>query len=261
MKKKIYLLALLSCVIMMVSCSSSSKNGQTSVDDQEMTSDDEQEGASDEEHEWVDLGLPSGTKWATTNIGASSPTEVGDYFAWAETSPKENYSMSNLKYHTNTISDPYGGGKQEEYSKYVLDERCGNIDNLNELDTKDDAAFVNWGKKWRTPSAEQFKELLSSCECKVTKKDEEYVVLFTGPNGNYIILPLGGYQNSLEPNAVGEEAYYWTRNLAKFPGYEDQYYTNYAASFKVHYWIDHISKDMGRDERCYGMNIRPVTTE
>ena len=106
-------------------------------------------------HEWVDLGLPSGTKWATMNVGASSPSDYGSYYAWGETSPKSNYTWQNLKYFIS--GDRFDNLK---FSKYVSDSTHGTVDNKKELDPSDDAAYVNWGSGWRMPSYAQQDELL-----------------------------------------------------------------------------------------------------
>ena len=104
-------------------------------------------------HEWVDLGLPSGTLWATCNVGASKPEEYGVYFAWGETEPKSNYDWSTYKYYN---------GSPETMTKYCTNNDMGRVDNKTELEAMDDAATVNWGSNWQTPSKEQFEELYNS---------------------------------------------------------------------------------------------------
>lgn len=97
----------------------------------------------DDEHEYIDLGLPSGTLWATMNIGASSPEDYGDYFAWGETAPKDVYDWSTYK---------WCNGSSNTLTKYCFNSSYGNngfVDNLTELDPEDDAATVNWGQDWR----------------------------------------------------------------------------------------------------------------
>ena len=93
----------------------------------------------DPAHESVDLGLPSGTLWATCNVGATAPEEYGDYFAWAETVPnKDFYQWSTTPYVV--IEDG-----QVHFTKYNTKESLGPVDNKTELDPEDDAAYVNWG--------------------------------------------------------------------------------------------------------------------
>lgn len=119
------------------------------------------------QHEYVDLGLPSGTLWATCNIGADSPEEEGDKFAWGETTTKDYFTKENYSF--------YG--------------------NPEVLDAEDDAAAVNWGSEWRMPTNEQCEEL----ECgeyttnEVTTLNGVKVVRVTGKNGNSIFLPEESY--------------------------------------------------------------------
>ena len=107
-----------------------------------------------DEHEWVDLGLPSGTLWATCNVGADNPEDYGDYFAWGETEPKVIYNWSTYK---------WCNGSVNTMTKYCTDSGYGTVDNKTELDPADDAATVNWGTSWRMPTLEQLDELLTKC--------------------------------------------------------------------------------------------------
>ena len=132
-------------------------------------------------HEWVDLGLPSGTKWATCNVGASSPREYGSYFAWGETKPKSSYTDDNYMY----FSDP------------------------NVLPASADAATANWGAGWRMPTREEMQELRDKCTW--TWMSKGYKV--TGPNGNGIFLPAAGYRNVSELYDVGSYGGYWSSSL------------------------------------------------
>ena len=108
-------------------------------------------------HEWVDLGLPSGTLWATCNVGANTPEEYGDYFAWGETEPKDYYGWNTYK---------WCNGSRYTLTKYCTDSSYGYngfVDNKAELDPEDDAAYVNWGSSWRIPTTEQQCELYENC--------------------------------------------------------------------------------------------------
>ena len=104
-------------------------------------------------HEYVDLGLPSGTLWATCNVGANKPWEYGDYFAWGETTTKEIYDWNNYKYGTGEYNGYYG-----ELTKYKQSNSSKAILNIS-----DDAAYVNWGGKWRIPTCEHMGELRNEC--------------------------------------------------------------------------------------------------
>ena len=156
-------------------------------------------------HEWVDLGLPSGTKWATMNVGASSPSDYGNYYAWGETSTKSSYTWENLKYCLDTTGD--------NFSKYVTDSKYGNVDGKKELDPSDDAAYVNWGTSWRMPSTEQQDELCEECEWIWTSHGGHNGYKVVGPNGNSLFLPAAGYRNVTELDNVGSDGRYWSRTL------------------------------------------------
>lgn len=129
-------------------------------------------------HEWVDLGLPSGTKWATCNVGASKPETYGSYFAYGEKLPKSSYTKNNYK--------PSGA----------------------------DAATANWGRGWRIPSKYEFQELMDNCESTKTVQNGVEGRLFTGTNGNSIFLPAAGWRYGSEYRDSGDygvyECYYWT---------------------------------------------------
>ncbi len=127
-------------------------------------------------HEWVDLGLPSGTLWATCNVGASNPEELGSYFAWGETATKDFYEWSTYK---------WCNGSETTMTKYCTNSDYGNdgfVDNKTELDPEDDAAYVNWGPSWRMPTTEQQCELYENCSSDWTTQNGVNGRLFTGPN-------------------------------------------------------------------------------
>ena len=154
-----------------------------------------------EEHEYVDLGLPSGTLWATCNIGANSPEEYGDYFAWGETEPKETYSWQTYK---------WCNGTYDSFTKYCTDSNYGTVDNKNVLEPQDDAAFVNWGPEWRMPTEEQIHEFRQYCSSTRAEMNGVKGRLITGPNGNTIFLPGSGEWNSGE-DAGDYVGNYWSR--------------------------------------------------
>ena len=157
-------------------------------------------GATSEEHEYVDLGLPSGTLWATCNIGASKPEEYGDYFAWGETEPKATYSWSTYKY-----------GTYETPTKY------NNSDNLRELELTDDAAYVNWGPSWRIPSKLQIRELFNNCSVdKSASMNGVKGFLFTGSNGNTLFLPAAGVRWDSSFSGEGSIGRYWSNSIHEY---------------------------------------------
>ena len=156
------------------------------------------------EHEWVDLGLPSGTLWATMNVGASAPEEYGDYFAWGETAPKEVYSWETYK---------WCNGTSKSMTKYCTKSSYGTVDNKTELDPEDDAAWVNWGPKWRMPTADQIRELAENCTWQWTTVNGVNGMSVTGPNGNTIFLPAADCRHHDYPIAAGSYVNNWSRTL------------------------------------------------
>ena len=171
-------------------------------------------------HEWVDLGLPSGTLWATCNVGANSPEEYGDYFAWGETigynSGKTNFSWETYKYYNTTWGT---------VTKYCTNFNNGTIDNRTELEPEDDAATVNWGADWQMPSADQMDELFNLDYIEIERADAAIngvwgVMITSKVNGNRIFFPPANYidgENVYEKPAdsgkVIREVAYWTRSL------------------------------------------------
>ena len=171
------------------------------------------------EDDWVDLGLPSGTIWATRNIGANSPEEYGDYFAWGETSPKEVYNWSTYKW---GYYDNKGNWQWTKYYFSYYDNSSQSTitgDNKTELDPADDAATANWGASARMPSLEQILELVNSCSWQWTQRNGVYGQQGTGPNGNTIFLPAAGGRWNESLYYAGSLGVYWSRTLDSFYSY------------------------------------------
>ena len=166
--------------------------------------DDKDEPESPDNHEWVDLGLPSGTLWATCNVGADTPEEYGDYFAWGETEPKEAYTWETYK---------WCNGSWNTLTKYCTNNEFGTVDNKTELEPENDAAYMNWGKSWRMPSLEQLQELLNNCTWTWTSLNGVNGIQVTGPNGVSLFMPAGGGRSS-SLNGVGSWGAYWSRTLS-----------------------------------------------
>ncbi len=162
---------------------------------------------SEDNHEWVDLGLPSGTLWATCNVGANAPEEYGDYFAWGETEANEYYNRFSYKWWY------YDENGHIFITKYCTDSEWGTVDNKTELDPEDDAAYVNWGPSWRIPSREQIDELLNVCTWEMTTRNGVIGDLVTGPNGKMLFFPTAGYIEDSSLHEVGEWGMYWSRTL------------------------------------------------
>ena len=192
-------------------------------------------------HEYVDLGLPSGTLWATRNVGADSPDEYGDYFAWGETEPKEVYDWSTYKWcngSENTLTK-YCGKSNYGYEGYV--------DDKTELDPEDDAAYVNWGSSWRMPTYSQLIELYDNCTKTWTTQNGVNGCLLTGPNGNTLFLPAAGVHHYSTLGGEGVAADYWSRSLGG--SHLNLAYLMCIFSDEV-WWYNY--------ERCYGFPVRPV---
>ena len=152
----------------------------------------------------IDLGLPSGTKWACCNVGANTPTECGDYFAWGETAPKSSYTKYNYKW--------YIGGDDHNISKYCTFSDYGTVDNREELELEDDAAYVNWGAEWRMPSLSHVYELLNNCTSEWTTVSGIGGYIFKGKTNNVaVFFPAAGFYNERGFRSFGTGATYWLR--------------------------------------------------
>jgi hypothetical protein len=204
-----------------------------------------------DDHEYVDLGLPSGTLWATCNIGASSPEDYGYYFAWGETEPKEFYDWGNYKWFNIIDSTHF------ELTKYCTDSDFGTVDGKTELDPEDDAAYVNWGSSWCMPTKEQILELFSSCRAEWTTQNGVSGRLFTGPNGNTVFFPAAGY-NWEEVTLAGTYGYYWTKTL--YTDDEREIGPVLAHFFQFHQgsYGGLAAMRLGEQYRLCGLTIRPV---
>ena len=199
--------------------------------------------APQDNHEFVDLGLPSGTLWATCNIGAVNPEEYGSYFAWGETIPKNYYDWETYKW----------GYYEEDFylmlTKYNTDNDYGSVDGLTELDSEDDAAYVNWGSSWRIPGKEQIKELCNSCSWQWSELNGVFGQLVTGPNGNTLFLPAAGYFVEDYRTLASMGGYYWSRTLvSSYPDYA--YYLDFG-------WNNWECMDFGF-RRPFGYTVRAV---
>ena len=147
-------------------------------------------------HGYVDLGLPSGLKWATCNVGANRPEEYGDYFAWGETSPKSSYDEEN--------SETYG--KDNSWLQ-----RNGYIDSYGDLTMAHDAARANWGSSWRLPTKDEIDELVENTTTKwTTVNGKEGRLVTSKRNGKSIFLPSAGYRYGTPLNGAGEDGYSWS---------------------------------------------------
>jgi len=198
--------------------------------------------APDLEHDYVDLGLPSGTLWATRNVGASAPEEYGDYFAWGETEPKNDYDWSTYK---------WCNGSMTKLTKYCLYSYYGYndfVDDKTELDPADDAACAHY-PGGRMPSLVQIQELCDNCTCQWTQRNGVNGQLVTGPNGNTMFLPAAGGRWGESLYDAGSYGYYWSRTLYSGHPYNAGYLYFYSTAWSR--WNNGIY-------RYYGHTVRAV---
>ena len=193
---------------------------------------------------FVDLGLPSGTLWATCNVGATNPEEYGNYYSWGEVAPKENYAWAAYQWATTDGSI--------HLTKYNTLEANGDVDGKMELDLEDDAAYVNMGSDWRMPSEIQIKELIQNCTRAWTEVNGVYGQMLTGPNGNTMFLPAAGYRLGTGSYGLGTNGHYWTRSLQVV----SETYTNPLAAYKTYFNNSGLVLNAG-DRNC-GFSVRPV---
>ena len=184
-------------------------------------------------HEYIDLGLPSGLKWATYNVGASSKEDYGDYFAWGETETKSTYIEENSITYDVEMSDISGN------SQY-------------------DVARKKWGSTWRMPTEQEMNELVDNCEWKWTQVNGVYGVEVTGPNDNCIFLPAAGNRDGSSLYYDGEEGVYWTSTP---PVYDN---TDYDNSIAFNLIFDNegygfVTVNNFSCTRYFGQPVRPVS--
>ena len=197
---------------------------------------------------YVDLGLPSGLKWAVYNVGATKPEEYGNYYAWGETEPKTLYKWSTYKWCK-------CNGSSTTLTKYNTSSRKGTVDNKTVLELADDAARANWGGAWRMPTDAEWTELRENCTWTWTSNYNctgvKGRIVTSNINGNSIFLPAAGYRNNDDLNSAGDGGYYWSSSLyADSPGY----------AWRVYFYSDGVYRDY-YGARYYGQSVRPVLGE
>lgn len=214
----------------------------------------------------IDLGLPSGTKWACCNVGASKPTAYGNYYAWGETSPKANYDDDTYKWSKSKWNSEFNY-HDYFYTKYCPDSKWGwngFTDNKTTLDLEDDAARANWGGEWRMPNEEDFNELLEYTTHRWVKNYNGTGVkgyLFTGKNGKRIFLPAAGFRDGTSLDSAGSNGYYWSSSLGS---YDPFYAYGPVYVYGLYFYSGYVDVGYGyrRDDcdvfRYYGRTVRPV---
>ena len=172
------------------------------------------------DHGYVDLGLS--VKWATCNVGASSPSDYGDYYAWGETSTKSSYTEENSKTYGKSMGN-IGGNSSYDVARY------------------------RWGGSWRLPTKAEFQELVDKCTWTWTTQGGHNGYKVTGKNGKSIFLPAAGYRYGASPNFVGEYGNYWSST-------PDESNTNRAYGL----YFSSSRHNVGWDGRGNGRSVRPV---
>lgn len=226
----------------------------------------------------VDLGLPTGTLWCTHNVGATSPTEKGGYYAWGETEEQTTtYKLGQTGLiKTNYVWDSYKFGRSSDisfvnrfsianqgslmrYNSNTSYQRTLNtyntkfrVDNQTTLAIEDDAANSNMGAKWTIPSYSQMNELITYCT--ITKSDNNFVITSTKYTNKSITLPIGGYK---EDNQIqsSSEAHYWTKTRSTNTGYD---FMANRLKLSTNWINNNISKSLEGESRAQGRMIRAV---
>lgn len=192
-------------------------------------------------HDWVDLELPSGVKWATCNVGASSPEKPGNYYAWGDIKTRSLYDWSTYLWCNKSAY---------KLTKYNTMSNCGTVDNKTRLDLSDDVAHATWGDNWRMPTDDELMELMSVfyCTWKWTSKSGVNGFEITSiKNGEKIFLPAAGIKNSSSVYSQGTHGFYWSSDIVE--------HLPYDANSMVFYESSHSSAYSNRYE---GQSIRPV---
>lgn len=172
-------------------------------------------------HEFVDLGLPSGTLWATCNVGASSPEDYGDYFAWGETTTKDTYTADNSLTNWVEISDIHGNAQY-------------------------DAATAIIGDGWMIPTTDKIQELIDNCTWTWVTLNGVSGFNIKGGNGNYIFLPAAGYYNEATHYDIDSIGSYWSSTPSTY------------AMVALALTFSNSNYTIGNEIRCNGCTIRPI---
>ena len=183
------------------------------------------------DHDYVDLGLPSGTLWATCNVGANSPEEYGDYFAWGEPQTKATYIWSTYK---------WCNGNYNKLTKYCNESYYGDkgiTDDLSNLEDCDDPVTVNWGRGWCSPTVDQWHELMLNTTNKWSALNGVPGRLFTAKNGQTLFLPAAGYYYETVKGL-------WVEKI--------------CSTYHLYFGSDYCNVGFTNKGRCHGNTVRPV---
>lgn len=192
-----------------------------------------------EGHDYVDLGLPSGLKWATCNVGATVPEEFGNHYSWGEDLKKPSYTWQYYQ-----LSD----GTADVMEKYNA------TDGKTIIDLEDDVANSEWGNYWRIPTTEEQKELVDNCSFETISLNGVLGLKVKGPNGNCIFLPAASYRTAPYTTILIGHLRYWSSTLSD---------EEYSKAFCMTTFIGNLGEFkapvIGTAERRLGYSIRPVS--
>lgn len=207
------------------------------------------------EYDYVDLGLPSGLKWAKMNLGAKKSSDYGSFFAWGETETKssftrDNYVMVNENGEKvdSCITENGIKVKHPTYGYYTLVNILESIS-----DTEYDASQQVWGDMWRIPTKAEFQELRDYCKWTWGEENGVAGARATGPNGNSIFLPAAGQQNGTNVSFTGRQGNYWTANI-----YDNEFSSDYGDAAYPFAVSDNNYRIPLGTQRHLGLSIRPV---
>ena len=180
----------------------------------------------------IDLGLPSGTKWACCNLGAAKPEDYGGYYAWGETEEKDYYDWSTYDHCDGTERTSHDIGNDIAGTQY-------------------DAATANWGSPWMMPNIDQIKELLDNCESERTTENGVKGYRYTGPNGVSVFFPAGSLRHAeVDRNYLGTDGVYWSSSLTQWDT-DKAYELIFTGNDTYYIYI----------ERSSGLSVRPVVAK
>ena len=188
----------------------------------------------------VDMGLS--VKWGSFNIGATSPEEYGDYYAWGETTTKSTYNWS-----TYTLCQ----GSNTTMTKYCTSSSYGIVDNKTILEKTDDVAAQKLGGNWRMPTDAEWTELRNTSNCTWTWTTENSVNGYrvtSKKTGNSIFLPAAGYRNEDNLYDAGSFGYYWSSSLNA---------DSSGSAWDVYFFSSLVYRYGGN--RYFGLSVRPVS--
>ena len=218
-------------------------------------------------HEYVDLGLPSGLKWATCNVGATKPEEYGDYFAWGDTVPYYEPGHAQDTHQNYWKEGKSGGYHWSSYkwckgSSKTLTKYCNNgtygyngfTDSKTTLDPEDDAARYQWGGSWRMPTQADCQELIDNC--KLEKTEFNGILGYKATSKKYedrfIFLPAAGRRKDTDIDFRGDISFCWSSSL-----YTDEPYGAYCLTLS-YYSPESVDVNVDKYTRINGSSVRPV---